>query len=166
MDRGAWWATVHGVANNRTRLRDFRFHFGTTQYPLHCILLAPHTSPDLVQKEAYRNTRRWWPQLPSEAAMVFWHPPLYPSTQFLPLCSHRQSSYLQTIQVDTRYSQVQFSSKRNLLKRYCWQMKQQRIHLKNIQATPPAQLQKNKWPNQKMGQRTKQTLLQGRHTDG
>ena len=42
----------------------------------------------------------------------------------------------------------------------------QRINRKNIQATPPAQLQKNKWPNQKMGQRTKQTLLQGRHTDG
>ena len=28
-------------------------------------------------------------------------------------------------------------------------------NLKNIQATPTAQLQKNKWPNQKMGQRTK-----------
>ena len=25
---------------------------------------------------------------------------------------------------------------------------------------------KNKWPNQKMGQRTKQTFLQRRHTDG
>ena len=23
MDGGAWWATVHGVANSRTRLRDF-----------------------------------------------------------------------------------------------------------------------------------------------
>ena len=44
-------------------------------------------------------------------------------------------------------------------------MKQQRINLKDIQATPPAQLQKNKRPNQKMGQRTKQTFLQGRHTD-
>ena len=22
MDRGAWWATVHGVAKSRTRLRD------------------------------------------------------------------------------------------------------------------------------------------------
>ena len=37
---------------------------------------------------------------------------------------------------------------------------------KNIQATPEAQFQKNKWPNQKMGQRTKQTFLQRRHTDG
>ena len=34
-------------------------------------------------------------------------------------------------------------------------MKQQRINLKNIQATPVAQFQKNKWPNKKMGQRTK-----------
>ena len=39
----------------------------------------------------------------------------------------------------------------------------QRINLQNIQA---AQYQKNKWPNQKMGQRTKQTFLQRRHTDG
>ena len=23
MDKGAWWATVHGVAKSRTRLRDF-----------------------------------------------------------------------------------------------------------------------------------------------
>ena len=42
----------------------------------------------------------------------------------------------------------------------------QRINLKNIQATPAAQFQKNKWPNQKMGQRTKQTFFQRRHTDG
>ena len=42
----------------------------------------------------------------------------------------------------------------------------QRINLKNIQATPAAQFQKNKWPNQKMGQRTKQIFLQRRHTDG
>ena len=39
-------------------------------------------------------------------------------------------------------------------------------NLKNIQATPAAQFQKNKRPNQKMGQRTKQTFLQRRHTDG
>ena len=27
MDGGAWWATVHGVANIRTRLNDFTFTF-------------------------------------------------------------------------------------------------------------------------------------------
>ena len=37
---------------------------------------------------------------------------------------------------------------------------------KYIQATPEAQFQKNKRPNQKVGQRTKQTFLQRRHTDG
>ena len=33
--------------------------------------------------------------------------------------------------------------------------KWQTTNLKNIQAIPTAQFQKNKWPNQKMGQRTK-----------
>ena len=27
MDRGAWWATVHGVAKSGTRLSDFTFTF-------------------------------------------------------------------------------------------------------------------------------------------
>ena len=27
MDRGAWWAAVHGVAGGRTRLSDFTFIF-------------------------------------------------------------------------------------------------------------------------------------------
>ena len=27
MDRGAWWAAVHGVARSRTRLSDFIFIF-------------------------------------------------------------------------------------------------------------------------------------------
>ena len=27
MDRGAWWATVHGVAESLTQLSDYTFHF-------------------------------------------------------------------------------------------------------------------------------------------
>ena len=42
----------------------------------------------------------------------------------------------------------------------------QRINFKYIQAAHAAQYQEDKWPNQKMGQRTKQTFLQRRHTDG
>ena len=34
----------------------------------------------------------------------------------------------------------------------------QRINLKNIQAAPAAEFQKNKRPNQKVGQRTKQDI--------
>ena len=41
----------------------------------------------------------------------------------------------------------------------------ERINLKNMQTTPKAQFQKNKWPNQKICQITKQTFLQRRHTD-
>ena len=29
MDRGAWWATVHGIAKSQTRLSDYQFHFST-----------------------------------------------------------------------------------------------------------------------------------------
>ena len=43
-----------------------------------------------------------------------------------------------------------------------WQI----INLKNIQTVHAAQFQKNKQPNKKMGQRTKQTFLQRIHTDG
>ena len=32
MYRGAWWATVHGVAKSRTWLRDWRFHFHIKSY--------------------------------------------------------------------------------------------------------------------------------------
>ena len=39
-------------------------------------------------------------------------------------------------------------------------------NLKNIQATPAAQFQKNKRPYKKMGQRTKQTFLQRRLANG
>ena len=41
----------------------------------------------------------------------------------------------------------------------------QRINLKNIQATPAAQFQKNKRPNQKVGQRTKQKFMSSSKED-
>ena len=53
MDRGAWWATVHGVAKSQTRLRDFTFpiisHLHGDQTPSSSLppLQTPHlpTSP-------------------------------------------------------------------------------------------------------------------------
>ena len=41
MDRGAWWAAVHGVAKSRTLLRDFTFtfHFHALEKEM-----APHSS--------------------------------------------------------------------------------------------------------------------------
>ena len=44
MDGGAWWAAVHGVATNRTRLSDFTFtfHFNALEKEMatHSIILA------------------------------------------------------------------------------------------------------------------------------
>ena len=31
MDRGAWWAAVHGVTKSQTRLSNFTFHFHTLE---------------------------------------------------------------------------------------------------------------------------------------
>ena len=41
MDRGAWWAAVHGVARNLTQLSDFTFTF-----PFHALEkeMATHSS--------------------------------------------------------------------------------------------------------------------------
>ena len=44
MDRGAWWAAVHGVAKSQTRLSDltFTFHFHGLEKEMatHCSILA------------------------------------------------------------------------------------------------------------------------------
>jgi len=44
MDRGAWWATVYGVAKSRTRLSDFtftlRFHALEKEMATHSSVLA------------------------------------------------------------------------------------------------------------------------------
>ena len=46
MDRGAWQATVHGVAKTWTRLSDFHFHLQTIDE-----MLTPLKSPPAVEIE-------------------------------------------------------------------------------------------------------------------
>ena len=50
MDGGAWWATVHGVPKNRTRLSDFTFTFFSSMVSVlyYFLLCASHyTKNDL-----------------------------------------------------------------------------------------------------------------------
>ena len=68
---------------------------------------------------------------------------------------HNEGNYMQGEK--TAFRMGENNSKRSNL---------QRINLKNIQAAHGTQYQKKKQLNQKMGQRTKQTFLQRRHTDG
>ena len=47
MDRGTWWAAVHGVAKSQTQLNDFTFTFHfhvlekTLESPLDCTEIQP-----------------------------------------------------------------------------------------------------------------------------
>ena len=56
MDRGAWWAAVHGVAEGRTRLSDFTFtfHFHALEKEMatHSSVLAWRMNP--------RDGGAWW----------------------------------------------------------------------------------------------------------
>ena len=46
-DRGAWWATIHGVAKSRTQLSDFTFTFlwEDVDCPQMCLTLLAKTIP-------------------------------------------------------------------------------------------------------------------------
>ena len=39
MDRGAWWATVHGVTKSRTRLSNFTFTYSNLSYYYYLLYL-------------------------------------------------------------------------------------------------------------------------------
>ena len=54
MDRGAWWATVHGVAKSWTRLSDFTFTF---HFPALEKEMAAHSS---VLAWRIPGTGAWW----------------------------------------------------------------------------------------------------------
>ena len=49
MDRGPWWAAVHGVTKSRTRLSDFNFtfHFHALEQEM-----ATHSSPVFLPAES------------------------------------------------------------------------------------------------------------------
>ena len=67
MDRGAWWATVHGVAKSQTRLSDFTltFHFRALEKEMatHSSVLAwrisgtgePHGLPSMGLRRVGHN---------------------------------------------------------------------------------------------------------------
>ena len=65
MDRGAWWAAVHGVANSWTRLSDFTFtfHFHALEKengnPLQCSCLENPRAGEAWWAAVYGVTQSW-----------------------------------------------------------------------------------------------------------
>ena len=57
MDRGAWWAAVHGAAKSRTRLSDFTFTF---HFPLSCIGEGNGNPLQCSCLENPRDRGAWW----------------------------------------------------------------------------------------------------------
>ena len=60
MDRGAWWATVHGVAKSQTRLSDFTFTFkkiGDIKGTFHAKMgmIKDRKSKDLTEAEEIKK---------------------------------------------------------------------------------------------------------------
>ena len=47
MDRGAWWATVHGVTKSQTQLSGFHFHFFTFKFDTGQMIRLPKVSMPL-----------------------------------------------------------------------------------------------------------------------
>ena len=60
MDGGAWWAAVHGVSKNRTRLSDFTFSF---HFPLSCIGEGNGNPLQCSCLENPRDRGAWWAAL-------------------------------------------------------------------------------------------------------
>ena len=87
MDRGAWWATVHGVAKSRTRLSDFTskhvqnsfFYFPILQSSLP--FLSPDFLPRCIPPVSFlpfkQNIHSLFTLMP---------PPLFSFNQLLALC--------------------------------------------------------------------------------
>ena len=55
MDGGAWWAAVHGVAKNQTRLSDFTFTFH-----FHALEEEMATHSNVLASSVLQDGGAWW----------------------------------------------------------------------------------------------------------
>ena len=105
MDRGAWWAAVHGVARSRTRLRDFTFtfHFHALEKKMatHSSVFAwriPGTGePGGLSSMGSHRVGHNWSDLAAAVSMRPWRRKWQPTPVFLPGESHGQRSLVGTV---------------------------------------------------------------------
>ena len=58
IDRGVWWATVHGVTKSRTQLSDFTFTFTETLTTNQAVLEAVDTTDTAIQRKDIQTRKR------------------------------------------------------------------------------------------------------------
>ena len=103
VDRGAWWAAVHGVPKSRTRLSDFTFtfHFHALEKEMatHSSVLAwriPGTekSGGLLSMGSHRVGHDWSDLATAAAGMIFDLTRSYQGNVFTQLCMTSTGTYL------------------------------------------------------------------------
>ena len=57
-DRGAWWATVHGVPKSQMKLSNFHFSLSQHNISLGICILKPEIDTTYLRK--FVNTKHWW----------------------------------------------------------------------------------------------------------
>ena len=73
MDRGAWWAIVHGVMESQTRLKRLSLHAVPLQSPLlTCTLSKPIPSPAAPEVPTSGSAGR----VPLQVVPLLWYQPL------------------------------------------------------------------------------------------
>ena len=158
-DREAWRAAVHGVPRSRTWLNNWTTKSvdssSSRTITLHLIYSFLTEIHNMTKIMVYSKST-WLHFLSPKGIECIYTVMRFHKTEIHSGCPNSVTEILLIIQIKN------FRMGENNSKWSNWQT----TNLKNIQATPAAQFQKNKRPNQKMGQRTKQTFLQRRHTDG
>ena len=87
MDRGVWWATVHGIAKSRTRLSNFTLTFNVLNQSAFVQLIGRQSAPGPVNNCRKEEINTCPPVLQDK-----WKWPFYfTSSSPLPLCSIKET---------------------------------------------------------------------------
>ena len=158
MDRGAWWAAVHGVAKSRARLSDFTFtfHFHALEKEMatHSSILAwriPGTGvPSRLLSLGLHRVGHDWSDLAAAAAAAA----MYWITHLSPLDSkfhiyHTSDSYIYSISFSVLYSvlliRIYWSvySETDTTKWLCIARKAMKVYYRKIRKYPDTKKQKS-----------------------
>ena len=74
MDRGAWWATVHGVTKSPSQLKQLSMHLAHTHTHTGCLHSVPETCQACSPLKVFASLSCW--EHSSPGCLHGYHPPL------------------------------------------------------------------------------------------